>query len=792
MKDCIGLLFVMIFRKFFNKDASLTDELAKEFNVLPETMYLILSRGFSTREEISAYLSMGELLDPFLISGMKELCDRIELAKKMGDRILIFGDYDVDGISATAIMLKTLKKIGISADFYLPNRYVDGYGLSCECIDKIEKDFSPDLIITVDCGISCAKEVEYAKEKGIEIIVTDHHEIPEILPDTLVLNAKIEGQKYPFKELCGTGMAYKISEAILGQKKAEEFLPIAAIATIADIVSLKGENRNIVKRGFKYFDKLPYGLKMLFKENNVSISNPNATDIAFKIAPKINSSGRMGDAKDSLALYMSEDPVVVRKYLDKIKKHNLKRQELSSVVMEDCEKALKKMDLSRTRVICLASKKWDQGILGIVCAKLVEEYNRPVFLFSQIDNTLHGSGRSIDDINIHEILSSCQDILETYGGHTMAAGLTLKRECYEEFVSRVNAFVFEHVSEEVFMPIKYFDMEVRNENLTERFMKELELLEPVGCDNPRPRFKISTENVEILPRKYSPSHCEIKIGDLKLTYFNFIKNFNELKFSRYKTFIFEFQRDSGVVSDFDMGSFIVENAHLYTYPVQYGQLAYENNCPAVFSYYTNEQMLPFVAGLTGSVFGTAFVTYSAYDFVNFLRSYSKDNIFNIGIFDENCIGYNSILLSPIGVDWAKNFNRIIFLSPCLDEGFISRLNLVTKAEIFLPIDRQSDTQRFAGVDLSRETFGQAFKALTGRGAGRYYSIFDLFNNRIKGKMNFDTFFVAFLVFKELGLIEVKKDVFLDITQVKDVKKELSQSKLYNKLLLLKKSLAEKK
>ncbi|MBQ8792522.1 MAG: DHH family phosphoesterase, partial [Clostridia bacterium] len=342
---------------------------------------------------------------------MKELCNRIYLAKQMGDRVLVFGDYDVDGVSATAIMLKTLKKIGINADFYLPNRYEDGYGLTKEVIDKVANKFAPDLIITVDCGISCYEEVEYAKEKGIEIVVTDHHEIPEILPNTLVLNAKIEGQDYPFHELCGTGLAYKISEAVLGQKKAEEFLPIASIATIADIVSLTGENRNIVKRGLKMFDKLPIGLKTLLKENKVSLSNPTSTDIAFKIAPKINSSGRMGDAGDSLVLYMTEDPVKVKEYVEKIKVHNTKRQELSAQIMEDCEKAIAKMDMTKTRVICLASKKWDQGILGIACARLVEIYNRPVFLFAQNGDMLHGSGRSIDDINIHELLSSQKDIL---------------------------------------------------------------------------------------------------------------------------------------------------------------------------------------------------------------------------------------------------------------------------------------------------------------------------------------------------------------------------------------------
>lgn len=780
----------MIFKKFFNKDASLVEDLSKEFNVLPTTMYLILSRGLSSKEEILDYLSCGKLLDPFLIKGMKELCERVELAKKLNDRVLIFGDYDVDGVSATAIMLKTLKKLGIEADFYLPNRYVDGYGLTCEVIDKIEKLYAPDLIITVDCGISCATEVSYAKSKGIEIIVTDHHEIPEVLPDTLVLNAKIEGQEYPFRELCGTGLAYKISEALLGWKKAEEFLPIAAIATIADIVSLTGENRNIVKRGFKCFDKLPLGLKQLFKENKVSITNPNSTDIAFKIAPKINSSGRMGDARDSLMLYLSEDPVEVNKYLSKIKNHNQRRQELSSKILEDCEKAIKKMDLSKTRVICLASKKWDQGILGIACARLVEIYNRPVFLFSQTDDVLHGSGRSIDDINIHELLSSLKDILETFGGHTMAAGLTLKRDKYEEFCNRVNAFAFEHVSDKVFIPIKYYDMEIKNEDLTQRFLSELSVLEPFGCDNSRPRFKISTDNLEINPRKFSPNHCEIKIGDLKLLYFNFTKNYNALKFARFKSFIFEFQGNSkeGIVSDFDMGSFIVDNAHMLTYPIQLCQLCYEDNRPSKFSYYPNEKLLTFVAN--AEVFGTAFVAYSAYDFVNFSKNYSKENIFHIGICDDFCVGYNSLLLSPIGVNWAKNFSRIIFLSPVLDEGFISQLNEVSNAEIFIPMERPFDTSRFLNLDLSREAFGKVFKVLTSKNS-KNYSIFDIFEQKLQGKLSFDTFFSAFLVFRELGFIDVEQDIFLQINEKQNVKKALTESKLYNKLLLMKNSMPKK-
>ncbi len=783
----------MIFKKFFNKDSSLVDELANEFNVLPSTMYLILSRGFSNSKDIADYLSAGQLLDPFLIKGMKELCDRIYLAKQMGDRVLIFGDYDVDGVSATAIMLKTLKKIGIDADFYLPNRYEDGYGLTCEVIDKVANKFAPDLIITVDCGISCFEEVEYAKEKGIEIVVTDHHEIPEILPNTLVLNAKVEEQDYPFRELCGTGLAYKISEAILGQKKAEEFLPIAAIATIADIVSLTGENRNIVKRGLKAFDKLPVGLKALLKENKVSLSNPTSTDIAFKIAPKINSSGRMGDAADSLVLYMTQDPVKVKEYVEKIKAHNTKRQELSAQIMQDCEKAIGKMDMTKTRVICLASKKWDQGILGIACARLVEIYNRPVFLFAQTGDMLHGSGRSIDDINIHELLSCQKDILETFGGHTMAAGLTLARSHYEEFCNRVNSFVFEKVNDKVFMPIKYYDLDIKEEDVTERFLQELTLLEPFGCGNARPRFRISVDNCEVTPKKYSPAHCDIKVGDLQLVYYNFAKKYDALKLARYKSFIFEFQGASkiGVVSDFDAGSFIVDNAHALTYPLQYEQMQYQDNRSCKFSYYPQNQLLEFVANTQSSVFGTAFVAYSGYDFVNFSKQYSKDNIFHIGMCDKTCIGYNSLLLSPRGVEWSKNFERIVFLSPIMDEGFIAELNEKTKAEIFVPMQREKDLQRFASLDLSREAYGKVFKVLTARNFEKFYGLFDVYYSKLDGKMGFDSFYVACLVFQQLGLVKFSYDTTLQISYDTKSKRPLNQSSLYNKLSLLKNSFSSK-
>lgn len=779
----------MIFKKFFNKDAEKTEHFANEFSLTPKVTELILSRGVNTKEAFKEYLNPTIFHDPFLLDGMKELIDRVKLAREMKDNVLIFGDYDVDGVSATAIMLMALKEFGIKADYYLPNRYIDGYGLTNAVIDKVADLYAPNLIITVDCGISCYKEVEYAKNKGIEIYVTDHHEIPEILPDTVVVDAKKEGQKYPFKELCGTGVAYKFAEALLGRERAEEYLPICAIATIVDIVPLKDENRTIVTKGLKLCERyLPLGLKAMFKEYDLSIANPNATDISFKIGPKLNASGRMGDAGDSLKLYFETNPVKIKKDIEVIKKHNLKRQEICNKIYEDCQKALQKQDLKNQRVIVLASKTWDKGVLGIVCSRLVEKYHKPVFLFAQDGDLLCGSGRSIDDINIHELLSSLQDILETFGGHTMAAGLTLKRKNYESFVQKINAFTLSHVSDEAFIPIKYYDQDIEESDLTPQFFKDMALLEPFGCENPRPKFRISTPDALLSPMKKFPQHASLKIGKLALTYFNFSDQIANITFARNKAFIFEFQGRGakGIVSDFDGGSFITADAYKKLNGVEIGQLAISRQGKGNFTLYPKEELLTFVSGMENTVFGTCFVTYSCFDYVEFAKNYNTSRIFHFGIYDDKEIGYNSLLLSPKGVDWAKNFSKIIFLSPVLDEGFISALNRVTNAEIYLPLERKGDVRRLSGLDLSRNTFAKIFKGVSLKANKPIYNIFELYDKcEFENSISFFSFYSALLVFHELGLITICGEEQIIIKVNKQKKNELTNSKIYNRLALIK-------
>lgn len=779
----------MIFKPYFNKDANKAQFFAEKFNLSPFVMELVLSRIGADEEKIAEYLNPQKVLSPFDLNGVSEFCERIELAQKMGDSIVIFGDYDVDGVSATAIMIKALKRKGIDANYYLPNRYIDGYGLTKDTIDKVIDKFNPNLIITVDCGISCHDEVEYAKEKGVEVIVTDHHELPEILPETLVVNAKIPNQKFGFDGLCGAGLAYKLSEALLGEKGAEDLLPIAAIATIADIVPLISENRRIVTKGLKLFERhLPVGIKALLKENKVPISSPSASAISFKIAPKINASGRMGDAADSLKLYLETDPVKIKKLLEKIAQHNTKRQLLCNKIYDDAVAALQKVKLKDVRVITLASKKWDQGVLGIVCSRLVEKYHRPVFLFSQEGDLLKGSGRSIDDINIHALLSSMSDILETYGGHSMAAGVTIKRSQYEEFSKRVNAFAFSHVSDEVFIPIKYYDAELSLSQINDSLLKELKLLEPCGCGNSTPKFKLTTNEMTFTPMKRYPEHAEIKIGDFSLLMFNYTQQSKALRFSRQKSFIFEFQEGEkkGIVSEFDGGSFISPDAHNFVFPFEVEQLKFDKNSTANYIVYQPETLINHVTAASASVFGTAFVAFSGYDYVSFAKTYSNQGIFYYGIADNSCAGYNSLLLSPEGTSWAKNFEKIVFLTPILDEGYIAELNKITDAKIYVLADEKLPI-RYNSLNLSRENFGRIYSALAAKQHTFFVDIFDVYEKLFKDKnIKFLDYLTAVKVFEELGLLTILHERgLIKIIANKTVKKNLTESKIYSKLSLIK-------
>jgi single-stranded-DNA-specific exonuclease len=360
---------------------------------------------------------------------------------------LIFGDYDTDGIGSSAILIKYFREIGVEVNYYLPSRYNDGYGLTIDAIKKINELYKPELIITVDCGISCKKEIEFANDLGIDVIVTDHHDIPKELPKCLILDAKMENEKYPFKSLCGAGVALKLVEALSSLEECKKYFTIASISTIADIVSLTDENRFIVTYGLQNFDKFcPKGVKLLIKK--LKIYSPNSSDISSKLAPKLNAAGRMGDASIALDLYINDNDKLLNQRVADIINMNTKRKDLCDDVYFDVSKMISKMDIDSMHSIIMYNKNWGVGILGIVAAKIADEYKKPTFLFSYDERTgnLTGSGRSIDGVDLHEGLTLLSDLLVSFGGHYIAAGLSLKEDNLSKFISKFEDFASEKMS----------------------------------------------------------------------------------------------------------------------------------------------------------------------------------------------------------------------------------------------------------------------------------------------------------------------------------------------------------
>lgn len=792
----------MKFIKYF--DAEVDDSKVKEFSnffgVSEKVMRIIVNRGYDTKEKVSDFLwpEKVELQSPLTLKGMSEAVSIINEYVSAKKRILVFGDYDVDGISATAILVKTIKKMGAHCNYFLPNRYVDGYGLTKEVLNKVKRLYNPELIITVDCGITAVEEVEYAKTLGIKMIVTDHHELAETLPNCTVINTKIENQEYKFRGLCGTGVAYKLSEALLGFENSQEFLPIVAIATIADIVPLKSENRTLVRLGFERMNLLPYGVKQLFSKQKVPFLKPNAADIAFKVAPKLNASGRMGDAADSLLLYFETDHKKVSDLIEKIIGHNTKRQTLGQNIYEDCKNILKNKDITNMPAIILWKEDWDHGILGIECSKLLEEYNRPVFLFTKDGDTLKGSARSITDINIHHILTSVSDLLEVFGGHTMAAGLTLKLNQFDEFVKRVNAYILEHINPKVFMPIEYYDDEIELGDINQKFVDDLKLLEPTGADNAKPKFLITSDKINIQPLTKSSGHANIVFGkNLSLIFFNYIKEASKLNFGDGFKFIFEFQETKGkyfkgIVKEFDFNSNLKLNAVKYLECNIISQLEHqEAHNKAIYKTFDKKDIVHFVLDCSQSVFGTLFVANNIETYLDFVNTYDLTNIYSLNIVESCSAGYNSVLLAPKNLTFAKKYKRIIFLDQVLDLSYIAKLNTQTNAEIYLTTNNKYSSQLFNNLRLDRKHFGVVYQELLKYENQEFVSILSLYSAIVKDckfKLNFNNFIVPFYVFKELGIIifdENKNEFIYEIN--KNIKTELNCSKIYNLLSLINKT-----
>lgn len=476
-------------------------ELIKEKYKISELLATILvGRGIVEDKQIKVFLgpTRNDFYDPFLLPDMETAVSRIIKAIENKEKTVIYGDYDVDGITSTSVLKKFLEERGLEISEYIPNRLNEGYGLNKKAIDKIKNDHHK-LMITVDCGISGIEEVKYANSLGIETIVTDHHEPLEELPEAIaVIDPKIKTSKYPFNQLAGVGVVFKLIQAIgiklgLEEKEYLKYLDLVCIGTISDIVPLIDENRVIAKLGLKLVECTKnLGLKTLL--NSAGYQKVNSTSVSFGIAPRINACGRMGHADEALKLFLTNNKQEAEDLTQKLNEYNKLRQEIEKNIFDEALKQIEASDIHQENSIVLAGDNWHHGVIGIVASKITDMYFKPSILICFEENEGKGSGRSVPGFDLHKALCETSTYLEKYGGHEMAVGLSLSKEKFGEFKQAFQKYVSSTNIDEL-VPIINIDKLITEKELNLENVRALEKLEPYGEANKCPL--IAYKNIKI-------------------------------------------------------------------------------------------------------------------------------------------------------------------------------------------------------------------------------------------------------------------------------------------------------
>ena len=457
---------------------------------LPERLLeLLLDREIDTPEKIERYLhpKREDLLDPMLMQDMDKAVNVIRDAIEKHEEITVFGDYDVDGVTATAILLTYLRKQGAQVGFYIPDRHGEGYGLNIAAIEQIATHSK--LLITVDCGITCAAEVARAKELGMRVIVTDHHQLGPQIPECEAVLNPLLGH-YPFRRLCGAGVAFKLVQAMGGTEAIEPLWELAALATIADIVPLMDENRVIVYYGLAAMAATQRpGLIALMESAGVDPQKVSSSDVAFRMAPRINAGGRLALASRGVQLLTTRRMDTAREIAEELNQDNIRRRELEIEIFQQADEMTRQqIDFMNERAIVVCGEGWNPGVIGLAASRLVEKYKWPTILLSRDGDICVGSARSIPGVNIHEAMSTCRDLFIRFGGHAQAAGLTIEAKNVPEFKRRLSEAIREQAAPEAFIPTEEYDLELELSEMTEAFVDAFSAMQPTGFGNPAPVF----------------------------------------------------------------------------------------------------------------------------------------------------------------------------------------------------------------------------------------------------------------------------------------------------------------
>ena len=501
-------------------DCQVVEELSTALNNLPQALTeALVSRGISTYEEAKRFFrpSLEQLHDPFLMKGMEEAVDRIMHAMEHQQSVMVYGDYDVDGTTSTALMVHFLKSIGISSSFWIPHRIKNGYGLCTAGID-LAKERGAALIVALDCGITAIDEANYAIENGIDLIICDHHKPGDVIPDAVaVLDPKQEDCAYPFDELSGCGVGFKLIQALLSRlgkpkEAAYEYLDLVAISTASDIVPLEDENRILMREGIETLRTTSRaGLQGLARVAKIDLEHMGGSHIVFGMGPRINAAGRLEDASAAVELLLSDTDAAADEMAALLDQANTKRREMDRDVLKQAvAKAERQLSNEQCHCLVVHDENWHPGIVGIVASRLVDRFYRPAVVLTTVNGHVKGSARSIYGVNIYQAIKECADQLAQFGGHDFAAGMTLMDHRVDAFRQRVNEAVGLQITPDLLRPVIEVDAQVSLNDIDTRFWAVLKQFAPYGPSNSEPVFHAENLEVSRPPRRMGRDGTHIK------------------------------------------------------------------------------------------------------------------------------------------------------------------------------------------------------------------------------------------------------------------------------------------
>ncbi len=532
-----------------NPDEESVESLSKTFGLSEIASRILVNRGLKEEAEVRRFLFVDEsaVHDPFLFRDMEKAVELLLRARREGALVLVHGDYDVDGITAAAILKEFLEKNGWNVRVYIPHRMEEGYGIQPENISSFVRE-GVSYLVTVDCGVTANEAIELAKINGIRVIVTDHHEVKNssLPPADALINPKVPGEAYPFRELAGVGVTYKLIQALsryLNESDPREFLELVALGTVADMVPLLDENRFFVKEGLKQMQSTKrVGIRKLLER--LELKRPTSHDVSYKVAPKLNAAGRMGSAEEAFELLTTADPFKAERLVDDLMLLNDKRRKIEREIYREAVKMIEEAELWRNPVIVVAKENWHLGVIGIVAAKLANRYEKPVVVVSLLEKVAKGSIRSSNGFNVMDIFPiDSYEIFDEIGGHSSAMGFTMRRDRLDSLFELVRNVAVESKEEKILV-----DAELRLSDLNEDLKRELELLMPFGQGNPEPVFlfrDLSLEKISFFGEDESNVFVVFGDGSKRVEAFGF--NFRKLV-ETFSTVSLDFYRGDAVMS----------------------------------------------------------------------------------------------------------------------------------------------------------------------------------------------------------------------------------------------------